>query len=137
MPIINELIKAEGNKSLSFGNYELTTKSKVDGYEMDGDIYKVKTFNEITKLEKNGLFVYESVPGTAVSGLRVTDSGMIFNVEGIEPTQITVELAPDTEYSVYIDDAKAGDMKTNLSGKLVISMELGNGAAADVRIEKL
>lgn len=25
-------------------------------------MYKVKTYNEITKLEKNGSFVYESVP---------------------------------------------------------------------------
>lgn len=33
----------------------------------DGDLYKVKTFKEITKLERNGMFVYESVPGTAVT----------------------------------------------------------------------
>ena len=42
------------------------TKTKKDGFEFQGDIYKVKTFKEITKLEKNGMFVYESVPGTAV-----------------------------------------------------------------------
>lgn len=28
-------------------------------------MYKVKTYNEITKLERNDMFVYESVPGTA------------------------------------------------------------------------
>ena len=32
-------------------------------------MYKVKTFKEITKLERNGMFVYESVPGTAVFDL--------------------------------------------------------------------
>ena len=32
---------------------------------MQGDLYKVKTFKEITKLERNGMFVYESVPGTS------------------------------------------------------------------------
>ena len=33
-------------------------------------MYKVKTFKEITKLERNGMFVYESVPGTAVFDLK-------------------------------------------------------------------
>ena len=78
MPIVNELICAGENKGISFGNYELAEKAKVDGFELAGDIYKVKTFNEITKLERNGLFVYESVPGTAVNNLTVTDKGMSF-----------------------------------------------------------
>ena len=30
-------------------------------FEHQGDLYKVKTFKEITKLERNGMFVYESV----------------------------------------------------------------------------
>ncbi|MBO5227645.1 MAG: endosialidase, partial [Lachnospiraceae bacterium] len=92
----------------------------------DGDIYKVKTFNEITKLEKNGLFVYESVPGTAVNNLTLTDKGMSFVAEGA-----------DTEYKVFINDLQADKMKTNLSGKLVMSLELSEGIAADVRIEKI
>ena len=63
MSVINDLINIESD-SLDFGNYELATKTKKDGIEYKGDIYKIKTFNEITKLEKNGMFVYESVPGT-------------------------------------------------------------------------
>ena len=60
-----ELIRvADG--SLGFGDYTLASKTKLDGVEFQGDLYKVKTFREITKLEKNGMFVYESVPGTAV-----------------------------------------------------------------------
>ena len=35
-------------------------------------MYKVKTFREITKLERNDLFVYESVPGTAVEPVSYT-----------------------------------------------------------------
>ena len=65
MAVIDELIREEENGSLSFGNYELTSKTKKDGFEYNGDSYKIKTFNEITKLERNGMFVYESVPGTA------------------------------------------------------------------------
>lgn len=137
MSVIKELIRAGENKGVSFGNYELSEKAKFDGFELEGDIYKVKTFNEITKLEKNGLFVYESVPGTAVNNLTLTDKGMSFVAEGARTTQVTVGLAADTEYKVFINDLQADEMKTNLSGKLVMSLELGEGIAADVRIEKI
>ncbi len=137
MSVVNELIRAGENKGVSFGNYKLTEKSKVDGFELDGDVYKVKTFNEITKLEKNGLFVYESVPGTAVNNLTLTDKGMSFVAEGADTAQVTVGLAADTEYKVFINDLQADKMKTNLSGKLVMSLELSEGIAADVRIEKI
>ena len=56
MSVINDLINIESD-SLDFGNYELATKTKKDGIEYKGDIYKIKTFNEITKLEKNGMLV--------------------------------------------------------------------------------
>ena len=56
MPVIEELIKVEKDGSISFGNYELDTKAKLDNFDVNGDIYKVKTFNEITKLEENGNF---------------------------------------------------------------------------------
>ena len=73
MAVIKELIRKEKDGTLSFGNYELDTKQKLSDFEYEGDLYKVKTFQGITKLEKNGLFVYESVPGTAVTGLKATD----------------------------------------------------------------
>ena len=66
MAAVKELLRAETDGTLSFGDYTLDSKTKLDGFEFQGDIYKVKTFKEITKLEKNGMFVYESVPGTAV-----------------------------------------------------------------------
>ena len=53
-------------------------------------MYKVKTFKEITKLERNGMFVYESVPGTAVFDLAQDGSQMSFRVEGPEDAQIDV-----------------------------------------------
>ena len=43
---------------------------------------KLKTFKEITKLERNGMFVYESVPGTAVNDFSVKDTEVSFKVEG-------------------------------------------------------
>ena len=50
--------------ALSFGDSSLETKTKQDGFEYKGDIYKVKTYKDITKLERNEMFLYESVPGT-------------------------------------------------------------------------
>lgn len=57
MAAISELIKADANGTISFGDYTLSSKSKLDNFEHNGDVYKVKTFKEITKLERNGMFV--------------------------------------------------------------------------------
>ena len=78
MSVVSELIRVEADNTISFGNYELAEKTKRQDFEYAGDLYKVKTFKEITKLEKNGMFVYESVPGTAVKHMSVTDKGMAF-----------------------------------------------------------
>ncbi|MDO4327063.1 MAG: endosialidase [bacterium] len=136
MPVINELIRAEQDGSISFGNYKLEKKSKLQDFEHDGDLYKVKTFYEITKLERNGMFVYESVPGTAVNHFAVLDGGVKFLVEAAKDVQITVQLEDDSEYEVYVDSVAVGGMKTNMSGKLAISVELNEGQAAEVEIVK-
>ena len=134
---IKELIRTEENGTISFGNYELPSKSKLSDYEDDGDMYKVKTFREITKLERNEMFVYESVPGTAVYDLNLTEDGMSFSVEGAVDAQITVELEEDAEYKVTIDGVDAGTMKTNLGGKLSFSVELEQAERVAVSIVKL
>ena len=136
MSAISELIRSEADGTISFGDYTLGAKAKLDNFEQQGDIYKVKTFSEITKLERNGMFVYESVPGTAVMNLNATDTGLTFQVEGPEDAQITVEMEPDTEYEVFIEQASTGKMKTNLGGKLSFSVELGNAARVEVKIVK-
>ena len=135
MSVVNELINAQG-ESLEFGNYELGAKTKKDGFEFQGDIYKIKTFNEITKLEKNGMFVYESVPGTAVMNFKATDTGLSFKVEGSEDAQITVELEEGASYNVTIDGAFEGSMTTNMGGKIVLSVSLEEGKAVGVEVVK-
>lgn len=137
MSVVTELIRTEENKSISFGNYELEAKAKLDHYAVGGDLYKVKTFREITKLERNGMFVYESVPGTTVNQLMVTDSKVAFQVEGPEDAQITLELEEQTEYKVLVDNVDAGQMKTNLGGKLSLSVELNEDTPVSVTIEKI
>ena len=135
MAVISELIRSEADGTISFGDYSLSAKAKLDNFEHQGDIYKVKTYKEITKLERNGMFVYESVPGTVVTNLKATDTGMTFQVEGPEDAQFTVELADEAEYEISIDGANAGKMKTNLGGKLSVSVELGEQPVA-VAIQK-
>lgn len=137
MAVIKELIRSEEDGRISFGDYTLDVKSKLQDFEHEGDIYKVKTYNEITKLERNGKFVYESVPGTAVNNMRATENGVEFEVEGEEDAQITLELEDDKEYKVFIDDTNIGRMKTNLSGKLSLSVELNKGTMSKVKVVKL
>ncbi|MBR3772011.1 MAG: endosialidase [Clostridium sp.] len=137
MAIIEELIRKDAEGTLSFGNYKLDVKSKVSDFEHNGDLYKVKTFKEITKLERNGLFVYESVPGTAVEGLSLSEKGIEFTVEGNEDAQITLELEPLKEYTVIMNDVNMGTMKTNLGGKLVLSVELEEQDAVKVKVIQL
>jgi len=136
MSVIDELVRSEADGSISFGNHKLGRKAKKDNFEHQGDLYKVKTFHEITKLERNGMFVYESVPGTAVNGFVAADWGVEFVVEGDKDVQITVQLEDDTEYGVTVDGVSAGTMTTNMSGKLNVGVELNEGSAVRVKIEK-
>ena len=126
MTVVEELIRVENENGLSFGDYTLNAKKKVSDFEFHGDMYKVKTYRDITKLEKNELFVYESVPGTSVFDFEETDVRTEFEVEGFEDTQITLELEAEQEYEVFVDDVNIGRMTTNLGGKLVLSVELGS-----------
>ena len=46
MPVVNELIRIEDDGTISFGDYKLTDKAKLDNFEYRGDLYKVKTCQE-------------------------------------------------------------------------------------------
>lgn len=135
MPVVKELLRGEQNGAISFGDYTLAEKAKLDNFEHGGDVYKVKTFHEITKLEKNGLFVYESVPGSSVTEFVETEDGVRFQVESGQDVQITLELEESTEYRIYVNGAQVGMMETNRSGKLSISVEL-DGKAVAVKVVK-
>lgn len=130
-----ELIYVCGDGMLNFGDHTLKEKKKMDNFEYDGDIYKVKTFKTITKLEKNGMFTYESVPGTTVTNFKNAATGVTFTVEGSEDTQIIVGLEDGKEYEIFENDEKLAIMKSNMGGKLVLSFELG-AAPVKVHIEE-
>ena len=134
MAAVKELLRVEEDGTLSFGDYTLDKKTKLEDFEFQGDLYKVKTFAETTKLERNGMFLYESVPGTAVEHLKVTEDTVVFNVSGKQDVQFTLELEADTEYTVYMDDTNVGRMTTNLSGKLSISTELTENIPVEIKV---
>jgi len=136
MAAVKELIRAEADGSISFGDYELASKTKLTDFNHQGDLYKVKTFKEITKLERNELFVYESVPGTAVENFKATADQVEFLVEGPEDAQITLGMEEDTEYLTIVDGVSTGAIKTNLGGKLVLSVELGGKESVSVKVVK-
>lgn len=137
MSVIEELIRKGDNGSLSFGNYKLNEKTKVEDFAYEGDIYKVKTFNEITKLERNGSFVYESVPGTNVEDFKIIGQELTFAVQGFEDTQVTLELEPNNKYKVFINDINVGTIKTNLGGKIVLNVEFHDEKPSYIRILEL
>lgn len=134
MAVVKELLRVEENGTISFGDYSLTSKTKLDGFEFQGDLYKVKTFNEITKLEKNEMFLYESVPGTAVENFKMTEEEVTFAISGAEHAQFTLGLAEESSYEVYMNDASVGEMSTNMSGKLSASVDFDGDEAVAVRI---
>lgn len=136
MAVVEELLRSEADGTLSFGNHVLENKAKAEDFEHLGDLYKVKTYKTMTKLERNGMFVYESVPGTSVQHFSESADSVSFQVEGSEDAQITVGLEEDAEYEVFVGDQSIGKMKTNLGGKLNVSVELAGAGEVSVKIVK-
>ncbi len=124
---ISELIRVENDNALSFGNYLMDNKRKIQDFEVEGDLYKVKTYSAMTKLEKNGRLLYESVPGTTVYNLSVTEAQVDFEVEGKEDAQVTVELESDQNYVLFIESKEIGTLKTNLAGKISFGVDFVEG----------
>jgi len=131
-----EVLVAHEDGSLSFGDFTLTLKAKVDDFEFQGDIYKLRTSSEVTKLDKNDMFIYESVPGSAVEMYRATESEVCFSVAAANDIQFTLELEPEQGYEVFVDNILIGKMVTHLNGKLTAGIELNPREHANVRVVK-
>ena len=133
MAVVTELFRSEDNGTLSFGDYTLAQKAKKGDIQFEGDIYKIKTFKTMTKLDK---LIFESVPGSAVHNFVATTDGVAFEIESSSDVQVTLEVEAGQEYKVFIDNTNVGMMKANLGGKLTLSVELSEGTAAAVRVKK-
>ena len=115
----------------------MDSKKKVLDFEVKGDLYKVKTFREITKLEKNGKMILETVPGATIHNFNMTEKGTDFIVESGEDLQLTLELEPETEYKILIDNVNVGKIKTNMAGKVNFSIEMQQNVTKTVEIKKI
>lgn len=133
MAIVAELLRMEKDGAVSFGNHKLAEKNKKEE-ALGADSYKVKTYQAMTKLEKNDMFLYESVPGTSVLSFLETEKGVEFVAEGDEDAQLTVGLKDDTEYEVFVGGRTIGKMRTGLGGKLSLSVELAASGEVPVKI---
>ena len=122
--------------ALGYISYTLDTKTKKADFPFEGASYKIKTFNEITRLEKNGTMVYESVPGSAVTNFRGNKEVAEFEVEAAGDISFTLEMEPSTEYKLVVNGVSAGRIPTNLGGKLNASLELDEGSKASVKVIK-
>lgn len=137
MAVVEELLRSEADGTISFGNHKLAEKAKVEDYRHAGDLLKVKTYSAMTKLEKNGMFLYESVPGTSVLHFLEKEDGVEFVVEGDGDAQITIGLTDDTEYEVFVDGKSTGTMSTGLGGKLSLSVELEVAGEVPVKVTRV
>lgn len=135
MGTVKELIRIEENNCLSFGDFELESKAKLENFEFLGDLYKIKTFKGITRLEKNDGFMYESVPGTTVTDMDYTTDRVSFKVTGNEDPQITLGMSENTEYCINIGGEDVGCMSTGIGGKLSLSIELDKNEPIQVVIK--
>ena len=136
MAEMKELIQVESNGTISFGDYTLETKAKLNDFNVDGNIFKVKTYKDITRLECNDVFVYESVPGTAVTSFNKTETKVSFSVKGLSGAQITLGLEPETGYEIFVNEESVGVMSTNLGGKLSLSVEIAETEAVSISVNK-
>ena len=137
MANVKELLRTEENGTISFGDYSLEAKTKLADFKFEDKTNKVKTFKEITRLEKNGGVIYESVPGTAVHEYKESERQIAFIVEALDDIHITLEVEPEKEYKVYVDDTNIGKMRSSLGGKIDFSIELNEGETAKVQVVKL
>ncbi len=137
MATVEEIIREEEDGTLSFGNFKLTEKKKVSDFEHGGDTYKVKTFAEITKLEKNEAFLYESYPGTAVFHFEESEDGIMFDMDAENDAQITLGLEENTKYAVIINGEYAETISTGVGGKLSFSAASVEDELTNVEIKRL
>lgn len=67
MAVIEDLIREEGDGTISFGNYKLDQKAKKSDFKHNGDLYKVKTFQRSPSLRRMRCLFMNLFPGRLLS----------------------------------------------------------------------
>lgn len=136
MKTVSTLISGSDDELLAFGDYTQTEKKKFTDFDYRGDLYYVKTFREITKLEKNGMFEFEAVPGCAVFSYDSGADRKSFEVTGEGNTQIVLAVEDGAEYALYINGELADQTGVDISGKFCINVELDPEVPVKIELEK-
>ncbi len=137
MGIIEKGIQVNADNTISFGNHLATEKVKIDDFKIGEDIYKLRSYNEVTRFTKNHKLVFESTPGVTVHNVKLSEDLINFKVEAERNPQLTLELEPDVTYKIKSNGHLVDEVKANsVSGKLSFSIELKKGIS-EVVIEKL
>ncbi len=124
MSVVDEGIRLEENNTISFGNYELDEKLKVENFKVEEDLYKVRTHKLVTRFSKNGRLVLEAVPGAAIFNFTSNEKRTKFRAAGLGQTQFTLELEDDAKYDLSIDGVVIGRVHARFAGKLSFSASL-------------
>lgn len=120
---MSELISVNDIKLLDFGNFTSEKKLK-ESMEFMGDQYNIKTYNEVTRLEKNDLMIYESVPGTEVSNFLDDIEKISFRVKGNGNTSIILAVEENKEFKFSIDGIEYENNSLLAQGKLNVNVDL-------------
>ncbi|MCL2610124.1 MAG: endosialidase [Defluviitaleaceae bacterium] len=125
--IVKEGLIIEEDGTLGFGNHEAEKKQKVEGFQYKGNTYKVSTYQEATRLEKNDELVLETVPGATLHNFNKAEdlSRISFSIEGFpKSTIVTAQLEENEIYRITSGKNTLGNMKSNISGKVKFSVDL-------------
>ena len=137
MAVINEIIRIEADNTISFGNYQVADKQKINDFKFEGHTYKVRTHNELTRFERDDKMLLETVPGAAIHNFSSSDDGFEFSAEGDGNTQFTVGLEPGFEYIIFVDGNISGTASSGFSSKVNFGAELRPDLPCHIRIEKV
>jgi len=134
-----KIIIAEAD-GLCFGDYSAKEKIKVNDFAHMGDVYSLRAHNLVTRLEKNGELLFESVPGVAIFGFDCAGDNCRFEIESPANVQITLGMAPETKYDLAIGTAITSqtheEITANRSGKLSFGVQF-EGEKKKVALQKL
>lgn len=137
MGIIAKGIQVNSDNTISFGNHLSDEKVKIDDFKINEDIYKLRSYNEVTRFTKNHALIFESTPGVTVHSFSSSEEQVTFTVEGIKNPQVTLELIPDSTYKITSNGNLVDEVKANsVSGKISFSVELKKGIS-EVNIVKI
>ena len=132
-----EGIVLAGENMISFGNFAVKDKLKVNDFNLGDDTYSLRTYTEATKLEKNDQLALETVPGTAVHKFYKKNKDYLeFTIYGSASTIITLGLEPNALYRIKTGKDSTG-MESSASGKVKFSVDLSSGKPVEVSVERL